>query len=41
MPVAKVAAFTGEHDTRIWRVLDHDVETERAKLGFSGWSGAV
>jgi transposase len=36
MPVAKVAAFTGEHDTRIWRVLDHYVETERAKLDFSG-----
>jgi transposase len=36
MPVAKVAAFTGEHDTRIWRVLDHYIETERAKLDFSG-----
>ena len=36
MPVAKVAAFTGEHDTRIWRVLDHYVATERAKLDFSG-----
>jgi transposase len=22
MPVAKVAAFTGEQDTRIWRVLE-------------------
>jgi transposase len=36
MPVARVAAFTGEHDTRIWRVLDHYVATERAKLDFSG-----
>jgi transposase len=35
MPVARVAAFTGEHDTRIWRVLDHYVTTERAKLDFS------
>jgi transposase len=23
MPVAQVAKFTGEQDTRIWRVLDH------------------
>jgi transposase len=35
MPVAKVAAFMGEHDTRIWRVLDHYVKRERAKLDFS------
>jgi transposase len=35
MPVAKVAAFTGEQDTRIWRVLDHYVTKERAKLDFS------
>jgi transposase len=35
MPVARVARFTGEHDTRIWRVLDHYVETERAELDFS------
>lgn len=35
MPVAKVAAFTGEQDTRIWRVLDHYVRRERAKLDFS------
>ena len=36
MPVAKVAAFTGEHDTRIWRVLGRFVTTERTKLDFSG-----
>jgi transposase len=36
MPVARVAAFTGEDDTRIWRVLKHYVTTERAKLDFSG-----
>jgi transposase len=35
MPVAKVAAFTGEQDTRIWRVIDHYVKRERAKLDFS------
>jgi transposase len=35
MPVAKVAAFTGEQDTRIWRVLHHYVQRERAKLDFS------
>jgi hypothetical protein len=36
MPVTKVAAFTGEHDTRICRVLDHYVTAERAQLDFSG-----
>jgi transposase len=35
MPVGKIAAFTGEHDTRIWRVLEHYVNAERAKLDFS------
>jgi transposase len=35
MPVARVAAFTGEQDTRIWRVLRHYVDRERAKLDFS------
>jgi len=35
MPVAQVAKFTGEQDTRIWRVLDHYVKRERAKLDFS------
>jgi transposase len=35
MPVAKVAKFTGEEDTRIWRVVDHYVTRERAKLDFS------
>ena len=36
MPVAQVAKFTGEQDTRIWRVLEHYVKRERAKLDFSG-----
>lgn len=36
MPVAKVAALTREHDTRIWRVLEHHVKTGRAGLDFSG-----
>lgn len=35
MPVAQVAAFTGEQDTRIWRVLRHYVDRERAKVDFS------
>jgi transposase len=35
MPVAKVAKFTGVEDTRIWRVVDHYVTRERAKLDFS------
>jgi transposase len=29
MPVAKVAAMTREHDTRIWRVLEHRVGAAR------------
>lgn len=35
MPVARIAAFTGEHDTCIWRVLDGYVTRERAVLDFS------
>jgi transposase len=35
MPVARVAAMTGEHDTRIWRVLEHYVATARQGLDFS------
>ena len=34
MPVARVAAMTREHDTRIWRALEHQVATERGKLSF-------
>ncbi len=34
MPVARVAAMTREHDTRIWRVLEHHVDTQREKLDF-------
>ena len=35
MPVARIAAFTGEHDTCIWLVLDGYVTRERAVLDFS------
>lgn len=35
MPVAKIATFTGEQDTRIWRVLDGYVTRERAALDFA------
>jgi transposase len=35
MPVAKVAAMTREHDTRIWRVLEHHVQAQRARLDFA------
>ena len=35
MPVARVAAMTGEHDTRIWRALEHHMATERGKLSFA------
>jgi transposase len=35
MPVAKVAAMTREHDTRIWRVLEHHVQAARDQEDFS------
>jgi len=35
MPVAKVAAMTREHDTRIWRVLEHHVHAARDCADFS------
>ena len=35
MPVAKVAAMTREHDTRIWRVLEHHVVAARDQEDFS------
>ena len=37
MPVAAVAALVGEHDTRLWRVVRHDVA---AAHGQQEW-GAV
>lgn len=36
MPVAKVAELTGEHDTRIWRMLHHHIDKARSKLDHSG-----
>ena len=35
MPVAAIARMVGEHDTRIWRVLEHYVATVRASLDYS------
>src|SRR5918997_6701268 len=35
MPVAKVAEMTREHDTRIWRVLEHHVGAARDQEDFS------
>jgi transposase len=35
MPVARVAAMTREHDTRIWRVLEHHVHAARDQLDCS------
>ena len=35
MPVAAIARMVGEHDTRIWRVLEHYVQEARAGLDFS------
>src|SRR5664279_1531783 len=32
---ARVAAMTREHDTRIWRVLEHHVAVQREKLSFA------
>ena len=36
MPVSKVAEMTREHDTRIWRVLEHHVHAARDCADFSG-----
>ncbi|MBV8540419.1 MAG: ISL3 family transposase [Pseudonocardiales bacterium] len=36
MPIAKVAAMTGEHDTRIWRVVEHHVTAARDQLRGTG-----
>ncbi|PZS23675.1 MAG: ISL3 family transposase [Pseudonocardiales bacterium] len=36
MPIAKVAAMTREHDTRIWRVVEHHVHAARDQLDCSG-----
>ena len=35
MPIAPLAKMTREHDTRIWRVIEHHVHTARAGLDFS------
>lgn len=35
MPVKAIAELTGEHDTRLWRILYHYVEEARAKLDYS------
>jgi transposase len=35
MPVKVAAALLGEHDTRIWRVLDHYVQSARAQADYS------
>jgi len=35
MPMAKVAAMTREHDTRIWRVVEHHVHAARDQLDYS------
>jgi transposase len=37
MPVNAVVRLVGEHDARIWRVLNHHVEEARAKLDFSSF----
>jgi transposase len=36
MPMAKVAAMTREHDTRIWRVVEHHVHAARDQLDCTG-----
>jgi transposase len=35
MPVKAAAAILGEHDTRIWRVIDHYVQSTRAQSDYS------
>jgi transposase len=36
MPVKAAARIVGEHDTRLWRVLMHHVDTARSQEDFSG-----
>lgn len=38
MPVKAAAAILGEHDTRIWRVIDHYVQSARAQSDYSAVS---
>ncbi len=35
MPIAPLARMAREHDTRIWRVIEHHVNTARARIDFS------
>ncbi len=35
-PVALLPAMVREHDTCIWRVIENDVNVDRAGLDFSG-----
>lgn len=35
MPIAPLAAMAREHDTRVWRVVEHHVSAARAGLDFS------
>ena len=35
MPIAPLAPMAREHDTRIWRVGEHHVNTARAGMDFS------
>jgi transposase len=35
MPIAPLAKMAREHDTRIWRVIEHHITTARAGLDFS------
>jgi len=36
MPINKVGQLMGEHDTRLWRVIHHYVDAERALQNHSG-----
>ena len=36
MPIAPLSRMAREHDTRIWRVLEHHIGVAREKLDFSG-----
>jgi transposase len=35
MPVRAASRIMGEHDTRLWRIVEYHVQTARAKLDFS------
>ena len=41
MPIAPLAQLARAHDTRIWRVIEHHVNTARAGMDFSTFKSSI